>query len=123
MLLHSLFISRCILACRLAFVVRKSIARLMALISVHLKWQKSVVYFQVLMNKWNLWSSYPAMQEFLKGCSSITSFVLGPRKYARRSVACVIQMLKLISLCSARAGWHSLTNFRRVVNVILCGLY
>ena len=105
------FYSRCILACCLAFVVRKRVAKLMALISVLLKWQKSPV-FQVLMNKWNLWSSYPAMQEFLKGCSSMTSFVLGPRKYVRRSVACVIQMLKLISLCSARGGRYLLTNFR-----------
>ena len=111
MFLHSLFISICILACRLAIVVRKRVARLVVLISVHLKWQKSVV-FQVLMNKWNLWSSYPAMQESLKGCSSMTSFVLCPRKYVRRSVACVIQMLKLISLCSARGGRDLLTNFR-----------
>ena len=120
-LLHSLFISRCILACRLAFVVQKRVARLMALISIHLKWQKSVG-FQVLMSKWNLWSSYPTMQESLKGCSSMTSFVLCPRKYVRRSVACVIQVLKLFSLCSARGGWYS-TSFQAVVNAILCSFY
>jgi len=69
------------------------------------------------MNKWNLWSSYPAMPESWKGCASIITIAVGPRKHVRRSVACVIQILKLNSLCSTRGGRYLSSKFQA------CGKY
>ena len=96
----------------LALVAWKRDATLMELLSVHSRSYKSEV-LQIVLKSWNLWSLYPAVQQSWNGWSSTTrrSLLLHwPRRYVRRSVACVVQMLRSNSMCITIGIGYALTE-------------